>query len=266
MRKREYKGGEITIEETISENTEYVSYIFSYPSDDLTIYGRMNVPKGNGPFSVIVLNHGYFNQSSFQSGDGTQTMADILARRGYLTLASDYRGFGKSENDAQGSRGHNPNYTIDILNLIASIKNLPEADTNRIGMWGHSMGGEVLLRTAEATDKVKVIVLWAPTSGRSSDNARFYGGRRPQPTGNPDDGGTSPIDYLRYISSPISLHQGLSDTEVKPEWSKELNDALKKEGKQVEYFEYEGQDHNFKNLGWDLISERTVAFYDKYLK
>ncbi|OGH20769.1 MAG: hypothetical protein A3D74_05595 [Candidatus Levybacteria bacterium RIFCSPHIGHO2_02_FULL_37_13] len=266
LRKREYKGGEITIEETISENTEYVSYIFSYPSDDLTIYGRMNVPKGNGPFSVIVLNHGYFNQSSFQSGDGTQTMADILARRGYLTLASDYRGFGKSENDAQGSRGHNPNYTIDILNLIASIKNLPEADTNRIGMWGHSMGGEVLLRTAEATDKVKVIVLWAPTSGRSSDNARFYGGRRPQPTGNPDDGGTSPIDYLRYISSPISLHQGLSDTEVKPEWSKELNDALKKEGKQVEYFEYEGQDHNFKNLGWDLISERTVAFYDKYLK
>ena len=266
LRKREYKGGEITIEETISENTEYVSYIFSYPSDDLTIYGRMNVPKGNGPFSVIVLNHGYFNQSSFQSGDGTQTMADILARRGYLTLASDYRGFGKSENDAQGSRGHNHNYTIDILNLIASIKNLPEADTNRIGMWGHSMGGEVLLRTAEATDKVKVIVLWAPTSGRSSDNARFYGGRRPQPTGNPDDGGTSPIDYLRYISSPISLHQGLSDTEVKPEWSKELNDALKKEGKQVEYFEYEGQDHNFKNLGWDLISERTVAFYDKYLK
>src|SRR3989338_1450490 len=266
LRKREYKGGEITIEETISENTEYVSYIFSYPSDDLTIYGRMNVPKGNGPFSVIVLNHGYFNQSSFQSGDGTQTMADILARRGYLTLASDYRGFGKSENDAQGSRGHNPNYTIDILNLIASIKNLPEADTNRIGMWGHSMGGEVLLRTAEATDKVKVIVLWAPTSGRSSDNARFYGGRRPQPTGNPDDGGTSPIAYLRYISSPISLHQGLSDTEVKPEWSKELNDALKKEGKQVEYFEYEGQDHNFKNLGWDLISERTVAFYDKYLK
>src|SRR3989344_7380276 len=260
LRKREYKGGEITIEETISENTEYVSYIFSYPSDDLTIYGRMNVPKGNGPFSVIVLNHGYFNQSSFQSGDGTQTMADILARQGYLTLASDYRGFGKSENDPEGSRGHNPNYAIDILNLIASIKSISQADANRIGMWGHSMGGEVSLRTAEATDKVKAIALWAPTSANASDNANFYGGRRNPNRNNPENDGISPINYLKYISAPISLHQGLVDVEVKPEWSKQLNDSLKKEGKTVEYFEYEGQDHNFRNLGWDLISERTVAF------
>src|SRR3989344_5281585 len=267
LRKREYKGGEITIEETISENTEYVSYIFSYPSDDLTTYGRMNVPKGNGPFSVIVLNHGYFNQSSFQSGDGTQTMADILARRGYLTLASDYRGFGKSENDAQGSRGHNPNYSIDVLNLISSVKSLEKADPNRIGMWGHSMGGEVSMRAIEATDKVKAVVLWAPTSANAADNHAFYGGGRNAPTNaSPKIDGTSPINYLNYISSSISIHQGLADTEVKPEWSKSLNEALKKEGKTVEYFEYEGQDHNFRNLGWDLISQRTLEFYNKYLK
>jgi len=266
LRNREFEGGEIKIEETVADNASYTSYIFSYPSDDLTVYGMMNIPKGNGPFPIIVLNHGYFNQSSFQSGDGTQTMADILARQGYLTLASDYRGFGKSENDSEGSRGHSPNYAIDILNLLASVKNLPKADSNRIGMWGHSMGGEVSLRTAEVTDKVKAIVLWAPTSGKSSDNSTFYGGRGSlRPTNNPDDGGTSPIDFLKYISTPISLHQGLSDIEVNPEWSKELNNALKKEGKQVEYFEYEGQDHNFRNLGWDLISERTLDFYNRFL-
>ena len=267
LQNREFKGGKIRIEETLVHNNEYTSYIFSYPSDNLKIYGMMNIPEGNGPFPVIVLNHGYFNQSSFQSGDGTQTMADILGRQGYLTLASDYRGFGKSENDSEGSRGHSPNYAIEILNLIASIKNLPKADSNRIGMWGHSMGGEVSLRTAEATDKVKAIVLWAPTSGRTSDNASFYDGRGSlRSTNNPDDGGTSPIDFLQYISSPISLHQGLSDTEVNPEWAKELNDGLKKEGKTVEYFEYEGQDHNFRNLGWDEISERTLEFFDRFLK
>lgn len=264
--KREFKGGEIKIEETVADNAFYTSYIFSYPSDDLTVYGRMNVPKENGPFPVIVLNHGYFNQSSFQSGDGTQTMADIMARQDYLTLASDYRGFGKSENDPEGSRGHNPNYAIDILNLIASIKNLPKADANRIGMWGHSMGGEVSLRVAEAKSNVKAIVLWAPTSARASDNVSFYSGGRQAPQANPGLEGASPINYLKYIQAPISLHQGSEDTEVKPEWSKELKSALEKENKTVEYFEYEGQDHNFKNLGWDLISERTIAFYDKYLK
>ncbi len=266
LRQREFKGGEITIEETVADNTSYTSYIFSYPSDDLKIYGRMNVPNGSGPFPVIILNHGYFNASTFQSGDGTQTMADILARNGYLTLASDYRGFGNSENDDQGSRGHNPNYAIDILNLIASVPNFNKANSERIGIWGHSMGGEVSLRTAEATEKVKAIVLWAPTSARTSDNSGFYGGRGTQPTVSHDDGGTSPIDYLRYISAPISLHQGLVDTEVNPEWSKELNDALKNEKKDVEYFEYPGQDHNFRNLGWDVISTRTIEFFDRYLK
>ena len=53
---------------------------------------------------------------------------------------------------------------------------------------------------------------------------------------------------------------------LKPEDKIAAVNELKKEGKTVEYFEYEGQDHNFKNLGWDLVSERTIAFYDKYLK
>lgn len=115
-------------------------------------------------------------------------------------------------------------------------------------MWGHSMGGETSLRTVEATDAIKALVLWAPTlgGGHSLDN--------------------SLMDNLTKIKTPISLHQSLSDTEVDPKTSIILSDALKKEGRQLEYFEYEGQDHNFQNLGWDLISERTIAFYDKYLK
>lgn len=266
LRQREYRGGEIKIEETLSREGNYTNYIISYPSYDLKIYGMMNVPDGNGPFPVVILNHGYFNQASFSSGDGTHSMADILAAKGYITLASDYRGFGKSENDGLGSRGHRPEYAIDVLNLIASVPSLDKADPSKIGIWGHSMGGEVALRVAEATDKVKAIVLWAPTSARSSDNARFYGGRRSTPSTNPGQDGASPIDYLRYISAPISLHQGLADTEVNPEWSKELNETLKDEGKEVEYFEYPGQDHNFKNLGWDVISKRTIELFDRYLK
>src|SRR3989344_4959433 len=270
LRNRDYEPSQITVESTLSSNGAYTGYLISYISDGLIIYGRMNVPVGNMPvggFPVIILNHGYFSASSFTSGDGTQTMADILARNGYLTLASDYRGFGKSENDGQGSRGHRPEYAIDVLNLIASVKNLEKANAEKIGMWGHSMGGEVALRVAEATDKVEAVVLWAPTSARSEDNLRFYSRRHTSATPNQQvSDGSSPIDYLHYIQAPISLHQGLSDTEVNPEWSKQLSEALATEGKIVEYFEYEGQDHNFRNLGWDVISKRTVEFFNKYLK
>ncbi len=267
LRQRDYKKGKIKTEKTLSQNNNYTSYQVSYDSDGLKIYGVMNVPKGNGPFPVIILNHGYYNTSQFQSGDGTKTMADILARNGYLTLASDYRGHGMSENDGEGrGGGHRPEYAIDVLNLIASLESLSYIDTNKIGMWGHSMGGEVSLRTIEATDRVKAVALWAPTSANASHNSSFYGGsRQTTEDENSETYGISPINYLNYISSPISLHQGLDDTEVNPEWSKELKFALEKEGKSVEYFEYEGQDHNFKNLGWDLISKRTLDFYNKNL-
>jgi uncharacterized protein len=269
LRKREFKGGKIKIEETLEHNNSYTSYIFSYTSDGLKIYGMMNIPddsKTTEGFPVIILNHGYFSPSSFNSGDGTRTMADILATNGYITIASDYRGHGQSEDDGKRRGGHRPEFAIDVLNLIASINTIDKADPNKIGMWGHSMGGEVSLRAAEATDKLKAIALWAPTSANASDNSNFYGGKHNPSAYNPENDGISPINYLKYISAPISLHQGLVDVEVKPEWSKELNDALKKEGKTVEYFEYPGQDHNFRNLGWDLISERTLAFYNKYLK
>ena len=272
LRTRKYEGGEIKIEETLTKEGNYTSYIFSYPSDNLKIYGMMNVPAGDGPFPVIILNHGYFNRSSFKSGDGTNGMADILAAKGYITLASDYRGFGKSEDVSdQTSKGHRPEYAIDVLNLIASVKSLPKADVSKIGMWGHSMGGEVSLRVAVATDRLKAIVLWAPTSANTVDNANFYSRRHapntsPTQSSNSAVDGSSPTNFLKYVKAPISLHQGLADTEVKPEWSKNLNEALKKENKTVEYFKYEGQDHNFKNLGWDVISQRTIDFFDKYVK
>ncbi len=265
LRKREFNGGNIKTESMVNKNDLYTTYIFSYPSDDLTIYGMMNTPKGSGPFPVVILNHGYYNTSSFKSGDGTQTIAEILARNGYITLASDYRGHGKSESDEKRG-GHRPEYSIDVLNLLASVKSIDKADVNNIGMWGHSMGGEVSMRAIETTNKIKAVALWAPTSANASDNHSFYGGNRNTQEVTPADDGISPINYLRYITSPISLHQGLADVEVNPEWSKELRDALISEGKTVEYFEYEGQDHNFRNLGWDEISEKTLTFYDRYLR
>lgn len=267
LRKRPYYGGEITIEQTLSENPLYTAYRVSYLSDGLKIFAAMNIPKGEGLFPVIILNHGYFNQTSFSTGDGTRTMADILANNGYLTLASDYRGHGESESDIV-QRGHRPEYSVDVLNLISSVDSLENADSNNLGIWGHSMGGEVTLKVLEVNEQTKAAVLWAPTSGNASDNVGFYRGRRLDSSrqNNSNLSEVSPINYLKYITAPISLHQGLSDTEVNPEWAKQLNDALKKEGKSVDYFEYPGQDHNFKNYGWSEISPRTVEFFDKYLK
>ncbi|MCH7951314.1 alpha/beta fold hydrolase [Patescibacteria group bacterium] len=277
LRKRVYEGSGVTIEQTLSRNASYTAYRVSYLSDGLKIFAAMNVPQGDGPFPVVVLNHGYFNPAAFKTGDGTRTMADILAKNGYLTLASDYRGHGESDSDGV-SRGHRAEYSTDIVNLIASIKNVEQANPEKIGIWGHSMGGEMTLKVLEISEQIKAAVLWAPTSGNAQRNynrwARRFGGDRAQHQdrrfSEPPDLQTlrenSSANYLGYISAPIQLHHGTADTEVPYDWSVELNKNLEEAGKEIEFFTYEGQDHNFKNLGWGEISPRTVEFFDKNVK
>jgi hypothetical protein len=47
---RNYEPSQITIESTLASNGVYTGYIFSYLSDGLKIYGRMNMPVENSPF------------------------------------------------------------------------------------------------------------------------------------------------------------------------------------------------------------------------
>jgi dienelactone hydrolase len=51
--------------------------------------------------------------------------------------------------------------TVDVLNALASVARYPDADPDRIGMWGHSMGGTITLRAMVVTDTIWAGVIWA---------------------------------------------------------------------------------------------------------
>jgi len=127
----------------LDENEFYTSYLIDYPSDGLTITGVMQIPAGDGPFPVIIMNHGFYVRSIYNTGDGTDRASAFLARQGYITLASDYRSWGES--DVAESFFYS-GLVIDVINLIHAIPSIPEADSARIGMWGHSMGGGVTMK------------------------------------------------------------------------------------------------------------------------
>ncbi|MCZ7567444.1 MAG: hypothetical protein M5U01_02435 [Ardenticatenaceae bacterium] len=142
LRARAYgTDGAIEIGPVWAANDAYTRYAVRYPSDGLTITGYLDLPKGQGPFPVIILNHGYYDPARYHSGDGTAFVSDFLARRGYLTIAPDYRVYGHSD---QGNNDFRVGYIIDVVNLVNLVPTLPPgwADPARIGMWGHSMGVE----------------------------------------------------------------------------------------------------------------------------
>ncbi|MBK9009150.1 MAG: dienelactone hydrolase family protein [Anaerolineae bacterium] len=143
LRQHEYQSGEVRILETLTETDKYTAYLIDYPSDGLTITGVMQIPKGEGPFPVIVMNHGFYARSIYTSGDGTDRSSVFLAERGYITLASDYRSWGGSD---VGESLFYSGLAIDVINLLNAIPSIPQADATRVGMWGHSMGGGVTMK------------------------------------------------------------------------------------------------------------------------
>jgi dipeptidyl aminopeptidase/acylaminoacyl peptidase len=277
------------IEQTLQPGANYNRYVASYKSDGFKINGLLTVPAGQKPptgWPVVIFNHGYIPPDQYRTTERYVAYQDAFARNGYITFKSDYRGHGSSEGLASGGYG-NIDYTADVLNALASVKRFKDADPNRIGMWGHSMGGSVTLRAMVTVPDVKAGVIWAgvvasypdlfdrwrrvpagpggmpaPARGWRNDLITQYG----TPEQNPQFyASISPNSYLKDISGPLQLHHGTADESVPVEFSDMLEKQMKDAGKPVEYFKYPGDNHNISN-NLSTALQRSVAFFDKYVK
>ena len=56
---RTYGEGELRIEYAWQDKEEFTRYYITYDSDGLNIHGYVNIPKGEGPFPVVIALHGY---------------------------------------------------------------------------------------------------------------------------------------------------------------------------------------------------------------
>lgn len=290
LRKQSYPGQQLVIEETLASGVNYNRYIASYRSEGLRINGLLTVPQGEAPargWPVIIFNHGYIPPDVYRTTERYVAYVDGFARNGYIVFRPDYRGHAFSEGEARGAYGY-PDYTIDVLNATAALKNYPAADANRIGMWGHSMGGYITLRTMVTDPDIKAGVIWAGvvasypdllTKWRRSNNtptsaitaqARRWRTLLQEQYGAPEDNpefyaSISANSYLADLSGAIQLHHGTADASVPYEFSTTLRDQLKAAGQVVELYTYASDDHNISQ-GFSEAMARSLAFFDKYVK
>jgi uncharacterized protein len=290
MREQAYPGSEIVIEQTLAPGINYNRYIASYQSEGLKIYALLTIPLGTKPetgWPVIIFNHGYIPPAQYRTTERYVAYVDAFARNGYIVFRSDYRGHGSSEGEARGGYG-SPDYTIDVLNGMTAVSRHPDADPDRIGMWGHSMGGHVTLRAMVVSPAIKAGVIWAGVV--ASYEELFERWRRAIPAnatptpattrrwrftlmemyGTPAENAAfwnsiSPTSYVADLSGPVQIHHGTADSVVPLAYSASLHQRILDVNGITEFWQYEGDDHNLSaNLA--LALQRSVRFFDQHVK
>lgn len=255
---REYGLGEFNVEYAWHDEGDFTRYYITYDSDGLNIHGFVNVPKGSGSFPVVIALHGYIPPDRYTTLDYSTRYADSIARKGYIVLHPNLRNFPPSDSPGR-IRDFQAGYTIDVLNLLAYVRQqtgqpgsiFEFADVGRMGIWGHSLGGGVALRTIGLVENIQAAVLYAAVSQRyTSSSAGFT------------------VYDLESTDAAFSVHHGTADDTISVNWSYQLCEELEAREKEHECFFYEDSPHTFIRLGQadPLFIQRTVDFFNRHLK
>ena len=273
MYTRSYGGGFFQVLEKLGENNSFTRYKIRYLSDGLKIYGYMNIPKGEGPFPVIIAIHGYSDPDQYQLLPYSTDAADQLSREGYLVIHPNMRGYGESDS---GDDRYRAGLAIDILNLITTIKQpgvLEEANTERMGIWAHSMGGEIALRVLTLSRDIKATMLYAPMTGDIIKNAKLY----LTLTGLPEFqeelntpahlvAAISPASHYQNITSALKLYHGTADSVIPVSYGRETCATLTALGKEINCAFYEGAKHTFNSTYSADFNKSFLYFFQSHLK
>jgi dienelactone hydrolase len=175
---------------------------YSSPDGD-SIPAQLLTPPGDGPFPAVLIHHQHNSEHwlgksepAGLAGDPLQAFGPTLSRRGVVVLAPDSIGFedrrhhahGVEPHAADGPRHHNElTYRLlegdtlmrkvlaDSASALSVLAALSEVDAQRIGMLGHSYGGNTVLFHAPLDERVR----FACASGAAAS----YGARMTLGTG-----------------------------------------------------------------------------------
>lgn len=290
LRKKEYKSslGELV---EVSQNLNYISYLTSYESDGFKINGLLTRPTGKipeGGFPAIVFVHGYIAPTLYRTLERYQDHIDYLAKNGFVVFKVDLRGHGNSEGEPGGGY-FGADYVTDTLNAYSALETSDFVNKNSLGLWGHSMAGNVVMRSMAVKPTIPAIVIWAGAVYTYVDQ-REYGindqSYRPPQTssiirsrrqelfskvGSPSAESdfwnlVAPTSFLNDLKGAIQIHHAIDDTVVDIRYSRNLNMLLNKTSVPHELYEYPNGGHNILGASFTKAMQGTVDFFDKYLK
>jgi dipeptidyl aminopeptidase/acylaminoacyl peptidase len=235
-------------------------------------------PKGEGPFPVMVNIHG---GPEAQARPYFSPVTQYLVNESKIAvLVPNVRGSdGYGKTYLQLDNGFKREDSVkDIGSLLDWIGKRPELDAKRVGVFGGSYGGYMVLaslihfgdRIRAGCDVVGIsnfVTFLTNTKEYRRDLRRAeYGDER-------DDKmraflqSISPTTHLSKIRSPLFVAHGANDPRVPVSETDQIVDAVKNNGQDVWYMLARNEGHGFrKKENRDTFSELMILFFEKHLK
>ncbi|MGB5411572.1 MAG: alpha/beta fold hydrolase [Woeseiaceae bacterium] len=292
---------DLVFEREIDGGAGFSAELYSYKSASLKVHAMVARPDGDVPdggFPVLIANHGHHpdppkygitaDGKDWRPGDYYRRIPELFAAAGFLVVMPDYRGHNNSEGfEFTEGMLESAYYTEDVLNLLAGLDDIADINSGQIFMWGHSMGGEVTLRTLLATERVKAASMWSSVGGDIWDQSYYYS-RYEEPTapdsseadkyvisrlrgriadldGDFDPASVEPYLYLDDLRTPIIIQHSVGDRGAAYKWSERLAKELYVRGKTYEFWSYDGDRHLFADDDFATAVARDVAFFESQL-
>jgi dipeptidyl aminopeptidase/acylaminoacyl peptidase len=279
LSQKEVPQGRIEISQTLKEDSNFTSYLFTHSFDPTlqekthkTISGLLNIPDGSGSFPLVLLIRGYVDQQIYQTGMGSSKVGEFFANNGFITLSPDFLGYASSSPESQNIFETRFQTYTTTLSLLSSLDSIEKWDKKNTFIWAHSNGGQIALTTLAITQRNIPTTLWAPVTKPFPYNILYY-------TDEAEDGGAlirselskfealydandySFTNFLENISAPLQIHQGTADDAVPLSWTESFVKSFEKQkDKEITLYIYPNTDHNM-TPNWDQATMRDLDFF-----
>jgi dipeptidyl aminopeptidase/acylaminoacyl peptidase len=282
-----HRGNRLRLGAVRERTAAYTSYDASYRSrtihpdgrtETYRITGVINVPTGRGPFPAVVLAHGYIDPAVYVRGQGMTRERGFLASRGYVALHVDYRNHAGSDDDPRFQARMRLGYSADVINAVKALRKNDriDVDPDRVGWFGRSMGGGVVLKALVAEPGlVQAASAWASVSSLEAQNFNQFirpdaeddalTRRLRQRYGLPEENrafwrANSSRPYLDRITEPVLLVHGRYDDTCPPRWASATQRALQRAEVSSQLAWY--PDGHAFGPSFNAAMNRTVRFFD----
>jgi carboxymethylenebutenolidase len=153
-------------------------------SGDLELHALLYRPAGHGPFPAVLCNHGSGFSDASRNHRHPELLGPLFAKHGYLFLYLYRRGDGLSAGQgvasadrmdqalAAGGMDERNRVQLRLLETdemsdavagLSYLRALPDVDSARIAVVGHSFGGSLTILLAERDPSIRAIVTFAST-------------------------------------------------------------------------------------------------------